>query len=378
MSIVVMDKKEEIVMKLVHYFITEQNYTPIVVNGVKNEIWLENNEGPYKIIRINSNYIHNIDQYKFDIFKIKNVMKQIKKKTLSFKMNALNIFLDLNDGVKIEDFKNIKSINIKDESELKKNKLLLEVFPSIKNKMLKDSGDISLLVNVTKDINKKTEKDNKLYESVFKPKKVIITKVIIGICVLLYFLSFLYVKPLGNYLYYLGANNGTLVKNGEIYRLITSAFLHANILHLLTNMYALYVIGFQLETFIGKKRFFFVYLVSAIGGNLLSAVLNNSFSVGASGAIFGLLGAMLYFGYHYRLYLGSVMMSQIIPLIIINILFGFMVPNIDNAAHIGGLLTGYLGMMAVGVKGKSTKRDILNGIITLLIYFIFMAYLLFF
>ena len=52
MSTVVMDPKEEIVMKLVHYFITEENYTPMIVNGVKNEIWLENSDGPYKIVRI--------------------------------------------------------------------------------------------------------------------------------------------------------------------------------------------------------------------------------------------------------------------------------------------------------------------------------------
>ena len=59
MSSISMDKKDEIVMKLVHFLVTKENYTPIVVNGVRNEVWLENVEGPYKIIRINSNYIHN-------------------------------------------------------------------------------------------------------------------------------------------------------------------------------------------------------------------------------------------------------------------------------------------------------------------------------
>ena len=59
---VTMDKKDEMIMRLVHYFITEENYSPIVVNGVKDEIWLQNQEGPYKIIRINANYIHNKEQ----------------------------------------------------------------------------------------------------------------------------------------------------------------------------------------------------------------------------------------------------------------------------------------------------------------------------
>ena len=79
MSTILMNKKEEYVMKLVHYFVTEKNYTPIVVNGVKNEIWLENNDRPYKIVRINSNYIHNPEQYNYDLFKTKSIVKQIKK-----------------------------------------------------------------------------------------------------------------------------------------------------------------------------------------------------------------------------------------------------------------------------------------------------------
>ena len=83
---VAISNKDEIVMQLVHYFVTEEDYEPIIVNGVNNEIWLENLEAPYKVIRINSNYIHNEEQYKFDVFKIKNIVKQIKKKTFSLKM----------------------------------------------------------------------------------------------------------------------------------------------------------------------------------------------------------------------------------------------------------------------------------------------------
>jgi len=69
MDTIVMNNKDEILMSLVHYFVTEKDYTPIVVKGVKDEIWLENTEGPYRIIRINCNYIHNDEQFNFDIFK---------------------------------------------------------------------------------------------------------------------------------------------------------------------------------------------------------------------------------------------------------------------------------------------------------------------
>ena len=381
MSEVVIQKKDDIVMRLIHYFITEKNYTPIVVRGVKDEVWLENDEGPYRIIRINSNYIHNEEQYKMDMFKIKSVMKQIKKKTLALKMNALNIFLDVNDDIKIKDEKNIDSVVLKDIEDVNK-KEITEVFPDINDKIIKGEEGLNLIINVTNDINEKTEKNNKIYEDTFKQKKVYITNLLISICVFIFALMVVKgANPLGInalLLYLFGANIKEAVVGGEIFRLITSTFLHASLLHLLFNMYALYIIGNQLESYIGKIKFLIVYLVSAISGSLMSCVFTTGISVGASGAIFGLLGSLLYFGYHYRLYLGSVLKSQIIPLILINLIFGFMDPRIDNASHIGGLIGGYLTTMALGIKGKSSKSDRINGIIVLVIYFTFMIYIVFF
>ena len=370
MSQIVMDNKEKIVMRLVHYLITQENYTPIVVNGVKNEVWLENNEGPYKIVRINSNYIHNKEQYRFDLFKINNIAKKIKKKTLSLKVNVLNIFLDLNDDVKVGEVKNIDSISIKDDKELINNELIKNAFPSIKTGLIDVKDNVDLLINVTNDINEKTAKDNKVYESVFKPKKIIITNIIITLCVLVYILQIFYPELL-----YWGANIRDFVKMGDIYRIFTCTFIHAGIIHLLCNMYSLFIIGSQLETFIGKARFIFVYVISAISGSLMSLVFTTGASVGASGAIFGLLGSLLYFGYHYRIYLGSVLRNQIIPIIILNLLLGFMLPGVDNAAHIGGLIGGYLATVSIGIKNKSNRTEMINGIIVLIIYIAFLVYM---
>ncbi len=370
MSQILMDNKEKIVMRLVHYLITKENYTPIVVNGVKNEVWLENNEGPYKIVRINSNYIHNKEQYRFDIFKINNIAKQIKKKTLSLKVNVLNIFLDLNDDIKVGEVKNIESISIKDTDELVDNEIINNAFPSIKNELIEDNDNVDLLLNVTNDINEKTARENKIYEAVFKPKKIIVTNLLITLCILVYIIQIFNPKLL-----YLGANIRDFVKMGEYYRIITCAFIHAGIIHLFCNMYSLYIIGSQLETFIGKKRFIFVYFISTISGSLLSLIFTSGASVGASGAIFGLLGSLLYFGYHYRIYLGSVLRNQIVPIIILNLLLGFVISGVDNAAHIGGLIGGYLATVSVGIKNKSNKQEKINGIIVLIIYIIFLIYM---
>lgn len=369
MSTVLMDKREEIVMRLVHYFITVENYTPIVVNGVKNEIWLENIDGPYRIIRINSNYIHNKEQYDFDIYKLKNIVHQIKKKTMSLKMNTLNIFLNLNDDVKVNEEKNINCIKLHDIKELEKNSIIVDAFPNISNNLLEDTNGIDLIVNVTNDINEKTAKENKKYESVFSSKKILITYLLIAINIIIFIISVINPNLWINY-----ANNATLVRNGEYYRLFTSMFFHVDILHLLCNMYSLYVLGTQVEQYMGKSKFIFIYFISGIVGNLLSITFNNIYSIGASGAIFGLLGALIYFGYHYRLYLNSVVKTEIIPITIINLLYGFVNPGIDNLAHIGGLIGGYLSTMGVGVPNKSKKSDMINGFIVLTLLIIFLVY----
>ena len=113
-------------------------------------------------------------------------------------------------------------------------------------------------------------------------------------------------------------------------------------------------------------------------GSLFSLIfLGNSMSIGASGAIFGLMGCLLYFGYHYRLYLSSTLTRQIIPIIVLNLALGFMVNGIDNAAHIGGLIGGYLATMIVGLKYKSTKSETINGAIVYTLLIIFIIYTIF-
>ena len=380
MPSIMINKKDEIIMRLAHYFITEQNYAPIIVNGVKDEIWLQNQDGPYKIIRINANYIHNNEQMDFDLLKLNNVMHQVKRKTVSLTMNALNILLDVNDNIKMADSKNINSIVIKNLNDIKEPNLI-KMFPDIKNKLMLDMNGLDLIVNVTNDINNKTEEDNKLYEKTFKKKKIVFTNALIFINVVIFMVT--YVLANANLssaaLVRFGASFAPLIKSGELWRLITAAFLHVGIVHLLVNMYSLYIIGTQVETYIGKYKFLAIYLVSAISGVLMSCIFNpNVVSAGASGAIFGLLGSLVYFGYHYRLYLGSVLKNQIIPIIVLNLVLGFIIPGIDNAAHIGGLVGGYLATMALGVSGKSSKNDMINGAITTVIYLLFLAYIVFF
>ncbi len=367
------DKKDEIVMRLVHYFITEENYQPIIVNGVKNEIWLENLNANYKVIRINSNYIHNEEQLKFDNFKIKNVTKQIKKKTLSFKLKTLNILLDLNDNIPLKEDKLIDNYKVDSLKDIRKDDNLAGLFPKLKTMTLKKTDDVENFIKLTNDINEKSEADNKEYERIFKPKRIVITNILVVLNIIMFALT-MTIPKLAN-MFILDPN---AVRNGEVYRLLTSTFMHASILHLVFNMYALSIIGKQVETFLGKPKFLLVYLFSGLTGSLLSCAITNSYSLGASGAIFGLMGSLLYFGYHYRLYLGSVLLGQIVPVIVINLVIGYITPSIDNAAHIGGLVGGLFISMALGVNKDDERSSKVNGIITSLILLLFLIYLVFF
>lgn len=361
---------DELVMKLLRYFISEKNYSPIVIRGIQGEIWLENLNEDYKIVRIVSNYIHNNEQFEFDLFKTKKLMKMIKKKTLSLKMNALSIFVNLNENVdfkKYDDNSKIAIAGINDVNDLGKYNFIIDTFPDITNQMSFKENGMELFLKLTGDITKKNEGESKMNEEVFSMKKPVITYALIIINVVIYFLStmFGFIDDFAVNRYY--------IINGEYYRLFTGMFLHANLFHLIFNCYALYIIGMQLESFLGKWRYIIVYLLSGLAGSALSIFMSTGFSVGASGAIFGLLGSLLYFGYHYRVYLETVVKSQIIPLIVLNLLIGLM-PGIDNWAHIGGLIGGVFATMFVGIKYKSTKFEMINGGV---LYLIFIGFLLF-
>ena len=170
--------------------------------------------------------------------------------------------------------------------------------------------------------------------------------------------------------------HGPSIRTGEYYRLLTGIFLHGSIFHLFFNCYSLYVVGSQIESFLGKIKYIIIYLFSGLCGSLLSITFGGGVaSIGASGAIFGLMGALCYFGYYYRIYLGNVVKTQLIPLIILNLSLGFMVSGVDNAAHIGGLIGGVIMTKALGIKDKSNNFDKFNGWIIVLIFTAFLAYM---
>jgi len=144
-----------------------------------------------------------------------------------------------------------------------------------------------------------------------------------------------------------GALFGPLVAQGEWWRIFTAGFLHQGILHIGLNMLALFMVGRLVEMLMGPIRMTILYFTALFGSGL--AVVWFSFdlpTLGASGAIFGLFGALIAIG----LQLGKpgrALIGQVFPVIVINLLFGFSVPGISNAAHIGGLISGFLAGLVI-------------------------------
>lgn len=138
-----------------------------------------------------------------------------------------------------------------------------------------------------------------------------------------------------------------ITQEHEYYRIITSMFLHFGIEHLLNNMVMLGALGWNLELEIGKLRYFIIYMISGIAGNVLSLYIGVSsseyaVSAGASGAIFGLMGSLFYVAIRNRGRLGRISGKGMFIMIALSLYFGITSGGVDNAAHIGGLICGFL------------------------------------
>jgi rhomboid protease GluP len=152
-----------------------------------------------------------------------------------------------------------------------------------------------------------------------------------------------------------GANERSAVLAGEYWRLLTSMFLHGGYLHLLLNAWALYQLGTLFERLLGSSRMLATYFVSGIAGSVASIVWTQAPSVGASGAIFGLLGALISFLLRRREALspaGKAILSQLVMWAGINLFLGFQMPGIDNAGHLGGLAAGFLAGLLLRERGN--------------------------
>ncbi len=153
-----------------------------------------------------------------------------------------------------------------------------------------------------------------------------------------------------------GALYGPLVLQGEYWRIVTSAFLHGGLLHIALNMFALVQVGTYLEALVGSPRMLAVYAIATVGSGIAVVLFSpNDVTVGASGAIFGIFGALVAVG----LRLGPAgrgLVAQTLPIVGLNLAFGFSMSNVSNAGHVGGLVSGFLAGLAIFMTQRRPDR----------------------
>ncbi len=175
----------------------------------------------------------------------------------------------------------------------------------------------------------------------------IITYILLGIIIVAFILDYALTQLFGERIvFFYGAQWNELVAQGWYWQLFTSIFLHSGLTHLLFNAYALFILGRDIEAFYSPKWFLIIYLLAGLAGSVAWYVLGDPIpSVGASGAIFGLIGAEAAFYVRNRRLFGQFgrqRLANLGVLLAINLVFGFTIPNINNIAHLGGLVGGFL------------------------------------
>ncbi|MDE6181630.1 MAG: rhomboid family intramembrane serine protease, partial [Eubacteriales bacterium] len=140
----------------------------------------------------------------------------------------------------------------------------------------------------------------------------------------------------------LGSTTPNMLYNKEYYRILTASFLHSGISHLSSNCLSLYIFGSRVEKYMGKFNFILIYFLGTVSSSLFSCFFSNSYSIGASGAIFALEGAILYYSLKTKRKIDNLDFYVFILLAIVGISSGFLSDNIDNAGHIGGFIAGII------------------------------------
>ncbi|WP_064091501.1 rhomboid family intramembrane serine protease [Rossellomorea aquimaris] len=345
--------------KVAYYLVESKGYRILNISSNQQEIWLENTvEKDAGVIRIIQKDLDWSNWVRRDIeltsMNGEKIRKSLGKRHLSVKNIYISTFPPVDEhhtlfdspvsfkkttvqSLLVQGDKSFESLN--EDSVFKNGKwelpeeVMEENVEWIKGRALASSAD-------------KIQKEKQLFER----GKPFFTYLFIGIQMLMFILLELNGGSQNpQTLIKFGAKYNPLIIEGEWWRFITPVFLHIGLLHLFMNTLALFYLGTAVEKIFGRTRFILLYLFSGVTGSIASFVFTPNLSAGASGAIFGCFGALLYFGVLYPKVFFRTMGMNIITVILLNLILGFTIPGIDNAGHIGGLVGGFLaaGMISV-------------------------------
>ncbi|MED1205134.1 rhomboid family intramembrane serine protease [Heyndrickxia acidicola] len=374
--------------RIVHYFIIEKEYRLIQMSEDQQEIWLENqsnrNAQMVRILRYDLDWGN---WMKRDIQQIGVQAENIRRHFGKRDFQMLNLYVSMYPPV--DDFED----TLKQPLELDKGRTRVHSILFASDRLSESTKRLSILMkdqlafslkenyeDIDIQMIKRTALShaaNQVQEErqLFEFGKPLFTYIFLFIQVVVYFSMTVAGGDTTQNLIRFGAKVNPLIIDGQWWRFFTPIFLHVSIIHLLMNSLALYYLGPTIEKIFGRSRFLWIYLFAGFTGSLASFLFSNSISAGASGAIFGCFGALLYLGAVYPKLFFRTMGRDVIVVIIINLVFGFTAGGIDNFGHIGGLAGGFLAAAIVHFPKKrklSTQLAalVITGVITLWMLFI--------
>ncbi|GLY09956.1 rhomboid family intramembrane serine protease [Pseudobacillus badius] len=354
--------------KLAYFLIVEQDYRIVRMEENYREILFENlSNKPAQIIRMAYSELDWSSKMRRDIERVLTVGESIRKQLGKRELTVVNLYLSSYPPVdEYETYlkepayfpkggrTKVTSILFSEGHKHEAAKSLSGLFPGDLEAAFFEPGSEEETAAYRRAALVHSVKKSEEEKKVFHASAPFFSYLFIAVQIIVFFLLELSGGSTNSAtLIYFGAKYNPLILEGEWWRFITPVFLHIGFLHLLMNTFALYFLGTAVEKIYGRFRFLFIYLFAGFAGTLASFVISPSLSAGASGAIFGCFGALLYFGVIYPRLFFRTMGMNIIVLIVINLVFGFSMPGIDNAGHIGGLIGGFLAAGAVHVPAKT-------------------------
>ncbi|WP_339165629.1 rhomboid family intramembrane serine protease [Siminovitchia sp. FSL W7-1587] len=361
-----MEREQWMFWRLAQLFIQELHYRLVRLNEDENEIWLEAERNKrIHFIRLISTNLDWSNWLKRDVEKTWEQAERLRKHLFKKELNVVNIYVTQHPPVDDYDWvierpfmagsgkTKVETVILARETAedafVRLGKHFEFAFPLSEMSFL-ESDHISLKEQVIHHTREQEREERALFEF----GKPFFTYLFIAVQIFMFFL----VEIKGGStnvqtLIRFGAKYNPLILSGEWWRFFTPIFLHIGILHLIMNTLALFYLGTAVERIFGRLRFLWIYLFSGFTGSVASFLFTDNLSAGASGAIFGCFGALLYIGVMNTQLFFRTIGTNVLFLIGINLVFGFTVPGIDNAGHIGGLVGGFL---ATGVVHFPKKR----------------------
>ncbi|GGD04913.1 rhomboid family intramembrane serine protease [Pontibacillus salipaludis] len=352
--------------KMTYNFISSHDFEVIHIDRDRREVWLEKNKGKSTdVIRLKQQTFDWSNHLKRDQDVVAEKVKRLTKTLIGREVHVHSIYISQfppvddweRDPVHIKAKKPVRMYTyfvVQREREQSLENIYESLHLQENSFSPKDEEEMeSQVPKLRKAVDQAIEANIKNQQAILSRGKPILTYLFIAINILMFVVLELNggsqnTTTLIEY----GAKFNPLIVEGEWWRIVSSMFLHIGIAHILLNMLALYYLGNAVERMFGSVRFLAIYFISGIVGGLASFALSQNVAAGASGAIYGLFGALLFFGLIYKKLFFRTMGSSIIGILIINIVFSFAIPQVDIGAHLGGLVGGFLASSFVHFPKK--------------------------